>query len=191
MPSILFFWNRCVAWLWKYLEFLSPWIAHNAQDLWNHILVSLSSRSLNSHLSCLTRKLIPEVSASSSALTKSFYFSFNSFLMHPKCRLLHCFKAFPHCSIFGVIPELSWAKPLLPHSALIVFVQPLSPTHISSNQKGFSGFIGSKISGRIRMGEWSKVLHVSWCIDEPPNHISHSLFAKLLSNLSQMVCPLW
>ena len=191
MPSILFFRNCCVARLWKYLEFLSPWVAHNALDLWNHILVSLLSRSLTSHLSCLAQKFIHKMSASNSTFAKSFYFSFNSFLMHQKFRLLHCFKAFPDCSIFNTIPDPSWAIPLLPYLALMVFIQPLSPTHISSKRKGFSRFTASKISGRIRMGEWSEILHVKWCIEEPPNRTSHSLFAKLLSNLSKMVFPLW
>lgn len=191
MPSILFFRNRCVALLWKSFEFLSPWVAHNARDLWNHILISLSRRSLTSHQSCLARKLIPKVRAFNSALAKSFCFSCNSLLILPKFLLLHCLKVFPHCSIFGTIPKQSWEIQCLPHSVVMVSVQPYSASHISSKWKGLSGFTGSKISGMISRGEWSDVLHVRCCTDEPPNCTSHSLFAKLLSNLSQMVYQLW
>ena len=60
IPSILFFLNLWVALLWKYLELLSPWIAHIAHDLWNHVLVSLSRSSFTSFLNPLNRDVLPK-----------------------------------------------------------------------------------------------------------------------------------
>ena len=60
IPTILFFLNLWVALLWKYLEFLSPWMAHIARALWNHILVSLSRSSFISFLNPLNRDVLPK-----------------------------------------------------------------------------------------------------------------------------------
>jgi len=70
-----------------------------------------------------------------------------------------------------------------------MFEQPFSANHVSSKQKGFSGLAGSNNLGTMNKGQWSDVLQVRWCTVDPPNLNSHPLFAKLLSSLSQMVCP--
>lgn len=133
--EILFFRYHWVAFIWKYFVFLSPWTTHKNQERWNHIFISLSSRSLTSLLSIWARKLIPILKATSSACASNFYLCCISFRTHPKCLLLQFFKATPHSSILDTIPEAWLAALLFSHTAWTVCTSFIDQPHFLESKR--------------------------------------------------------
>ena len=163
--NILFLWYRYVAFMWKNFEFLSPWTTYKDWEHWNHIFISLSSRSLTSLLSIWAWKLIPVLRATS--LTW-LLFVLQLLSDTPKMFATPFFKANSQSSILETIPE-SWLLALFfSHVALTVYAQTLLVSHISSNKNGLLGITESTGLGMISNGEWSNVLQFKWCTIDPP-----------------------
>ena len=179
-----------VARLWKYFEFLSLPIRQKDFSHYLHILFSFKINSFTSLFNSLTRRIQPEWIANCSALFSILLFSINSCLTFPKCRLLHYVSLVPHFSTFLITCILGsqWIWSL--HTALTMWPQPLSKSHISSNLNGLEKTGASKPFGTIQRGIWIEVLLLRWKTLVAPNYCSQSFVQKVLSNLSQINWPL-
>lgn len=147
----------------KIFEFLSPWTVNNDRDLWNHILFSLSSKSLTSLINSHTRKFPLNTSASFSACWSCFLFNSKSLRTFPKQLKLHFCKAFPHLSILWTTrtPGSEWS--MLVQTVSTVSEQPLS----SCNWSWLNKFNSSLIS----QGSAVTLVGISTALEKPETQI--------------------
>lgn len=157
-----FFLNLCVAFLWKYLVLLSPFLSLKIWARWFHILASLSSKILISNCNSWTRKLRPLCKASLLVSSNAFFFFSSSRLMFPNTFLFHHTKSLPQLSTLLMIEPLVSQVTQEFHTASIISPHPLLESHISSKWKIFFWGGRSKFVRLMRSGQWSDDRHDRW-----------------------------